>query len=175
MSTLHVTYELCSADYRDVFVAYRKASFFRRWLQRIIVSLATLILGLEIALFIIDQSNPNVHNAYLNLRPLAVLAVLWLLVFLVFPHFNARKQFQNSPSSQGTIRLEADDKGIHVISAITDTKTEWTAYVRWLEGSEVFAVMSSPVVFMVIPKRAFTPEQLTLFRELLRTKIAGKK
>jgi len=49
----------------------------------------------------------------------------------------------------------------------------WNHYRKWMEDESVFVLLSSAMVFVLIPKRAFDQDQLALFREMLHKKIPG--
>ncbi len=63
--------------------------------------------------------------------------------------------------------MEASDTGLTVHTAHADSKASWSAYVAWAETKSVFVILPQPRIYVPIPKRAFTPEQLVEFRELL--------
>ena len=47
----------------------------------------------------------------------------------------------------------------------------WNHYNKWIEDESVFVLFTSAIIFVLIPKRAFDPKQLVLFREMLHAKI----
>jgi hypothetical protein len=56
-------------------------------------------------------------------------------------------------------------------SPSTDASVSWKNYIKWIEDECVFVLLSSPLLFILIPKRAFDADQLALFRNTLRQKI----
>lgn len=110
-------------------------------------------------------------DAFRNLNPLYILFILWTIIFWASPYRSARSQFRGSPSAKAHITLDVTDAGLHFRSQHTDSKVGWSAYVKWLEEKAIFALFPNPKVFIVIPKRAFTADQMSEFRELLREHV----
>ncbi len=67
--------------------------------------------------------------------------------------------------------IEASDAGLAVHSAYGESKVSWSAYMAWAEVKSVFVILPQPRIYVPIPERAFTAEQLNEFRELLRRNI----
>lgn len=70
--------------------------------------------------------------------------------------------------------VEASDEGLVVQTAHGNSKVSWSAYVAWAEGKSVFVILPQPRIYIPIPKRAFSNEQLDQFREILRRNIGRK-
>lgn len=101
-------------------------------------------------------------------------ATLWFTFMLGGPWLSARRQFKGSPSAQVPIQVEASDEGLFFHSAHADSKISWSAYVAWGENKTTFVILPQPRTYFPIPKRAFSPEQLEDFRNILRRNV-GKK
>jgi len=71
--------------------------------------------------------------------------------------------------------LDVTDAGLQFRSQHTDSKVDWSAYVKWLEEKTIFALFPNPKIFIVIPKRAFTVDQVSEFRELLRQHVKPER
>jgi hypothetical protein len=110
-----------------------------------------------------------------SFAPSMVLLALLLIFVPATRWLNARRQFRSAPSAQAPITMTVSDEGVAFRSQYTDSKVAWSLFVRWLDGKSVFALLQSNVVFNVIPKRAFSPDQLAEFREILRRKIGEGK
>jgi len=103
-----------------------------------------------------------------------VFGVVWFAYMLLAPKFSSRRQFRGMPTAQSPITMAISDAGIAVHTLHADSKVAWSAYVGWGESKSVFVIMPQPRIYIAIPKRAFTDEQLGEFREMLRRNI-GKK
>ena len=101
-------------------------------------------------------------------------AVAAALLFIQWgaPCLNAKRQFRNTPSSQGQIELDVQDVGLRFRSVSTDGLVSWKHFIKWIEDESVFVLFSSPQIFVLIPKRAFDADQLPVFQQSLRQKIA---
>jgi hypothetical protein len=70
--------------------------------------------------------------------------------------------------------MEASNSGLHVRSEHYDARLNWSTYIGWAEGESVFVLFPQPRIYVPIPKRAFSTEQLGQFREILRRNIGTK-
>jgi hypothetical protein len=95
---------------------------------------------------------------------------------IIFAHpFLWRRQFAKIPPSQMQVTAEFSEKEVHFQSAKTDSVAQWEHFVGWRESRDLFLLYQRTNLFNMVPKRAFTPEQLTEFRELLARKIPQMK
>lgn len=69
---------------------------------------------------------------------------------------------------------ELNDDGVVAETLVSETRLKWNAFESWFENDQNFALYSGLSVYM-FPKRAFTPEQLAEFRDLLARKLPPKK
>jgi YcxB-like protein len=102
---------------------------------------------------------------------IVVFAALWFTFMSAGPWLSARRQYRNTPTAHTPITIDASDTGLHIQSVHADSKVVWSAYVAWREYKSVFVILPQPRIYVPIPKRAFTIEQLNEFRELLRRNI----
>jgi len=145
-------------------------TLFLRWSYRVSQGIVILALGVGVTLFAIDPHN----SALRNLAPLYILLMLWILWFYGAPYLSARSQFRGSPSARTSMTLEASDAGLHFRSEYSDSRIAWSAFVRWVDEKAVFTLFPNPRIFIVVPKRAFRPDQINEFRELLRSRIKAQ-
>jgi YcxB-like protein len=167
---MEVNYQLTVDDYRRAIKASRNRNSFLRWSYRLSQGIVILALGVGVTLFAIEPHN----RAIQNLAPLYVILMFWILWFLGTPYLSARSQFRASPSTKTPINFTFTDEGLHFRSKLADSKVDWSAYVNWVEEKAIFAVFPHPRIFIVIPKRAFSADQLIEFRELLCEKVKRK-
>ena len=106
-----------------------------------------------------------------NLMPIFLLGAMWLILLWVTPYFWARSHLRGSPSAKGPVTLIVSETGLHMRTQHVDSSMEWSTFVKWVEEKQVVALLTSPKSFVTIPKRAFEPNQLAEFRELLRRKV----
>jgi hypothetical protein len=167
---MEVNYQLTVDDYLRAIKASRNRNAFFRWLYRLSLGIVIVAFGVGATLFTIDPHS----RALRNLAPLYIFLILWIVWFYGAPYLSARSQFRGSPSAKTPITLIAAEEGLHFRSRQTDSKVDWSAYVNWIEEKTIFALFPHPKIFIVIPKRVFSADQLVQFRELLRQKVKQK-
>jgi hypothetical protein len=168
---MQVTYQLTPEDYRQGLIAYRKRTTFSRWSYRIVQTVAVGALAL-LMLFSLAGSFMDRRAEFIsNLLPLIYVAIAWIALLYGAPYLSARSQFKGNPSSKGPITLEVSEEGFHTKSQFSDSNIGWGAIVGFVEMKTIFAIFPAPRIFYPIPKRAFTPDQLTEFRQLLKQNI----
>lgn len=67
------------------------------------------------------------------------------------------------------------DSGMHIRSPHYDSQVGWSTYIGWAENASVFALFPQPRIYVPIPKRALTAEQLDEFREILHRNVGETK
>ena len=104
----------------------------------------------------------------IGLIALGVFAIS-LLPLVLYQQFKSNKKltipFNITPSLEG-IEMTAD---------YGNSLTRWKAYVQFVENKELFLLYPQPALFLVYPKRFFSPEQLEEFGRLVRTNVLPKK
>jgi hypothetical protein len=168
---MQVTYQLTPKDYHHGLLAWRNLKKWRRWLLRCAYFLVGLTLLLSLLPLLL---RPGTVMPRIWATPFAF-AVCWFAFMLIVPRLSARRQFRNTPTAQAPATIEASDAGLHVQSAHADSRVAWSAYVAWGENKSVFVILPQPRIYVPIPKLAFTAEQVSEFRELLRRNTVPPK
>lgn len=167
---MQITFQLTPNDYYQGLLAWRNLKLWRRWLIRCAYVLMALTIPVNLVL---AYARPDPGTLKTSLGILGFAAV-WFTFMLASPRISARSQFRGSPSAQSPITMEASDEGLVLHSAHADSKVSWSAYVAWAEARSVFVVLPQPRIYVPIPKRAFSEQEVAEFREMLRRNI-GKK
>jgi hypothetical protein len=68
-----------------------------------------------------------------------------------------------------------DKAGVHWRWEGGSADVEWKTFIRFLECKNLFLLYYSPVVFVMVPKRALLPEQRPEFLTLLLQNVPGRK
>jgi hypothetical protein len=155
-------------DYRRAFTAHRKkgASLFIRWLMRLCIVAGTISL-LVFLLFILTGQ----HALNVVLPPLFIGAG-WLWIGLGGSYqLSARIQFSKNPVLREPRRLEITDEGVTTDAGIASSQMSWKAYLRFVEWKDSFLLYTSPVCFVIIPKRVLQPAQVDELRQLLKMNV----
>jgi len=164
---VRITFQLTPKDYHQGLLAWRSFKTWRRWLLRC----AYFLVGLTILVsLLLPLVRPGSEMLKIWAAPLAF-AVIWFAFMLGAPWLSARQQYRNTPTAQTPISIEASDTGLSIQSAHADSRVAWSAYAAWGENKSVFVVLPQPRIYVPIPKRAFSAEQLVEFRELLGRNI----
>lgn len=139
----------------------------RRWVFRLIWIVISVLIALALALLAFRP----IMSTLQTVGPLIGAGVAWLVILVAAPHLSARRQFRNTPSAHDQMTIEVSDSGLQIRSVHADSKVAWSAYMAWGEYKSVFVILPQPRIYVPIPKRAFTAEQLVEFRELLGRNI----
>ena len=167
---MQVTFQLTPQDYYQGLLLWRSLKAWRRRLLRG----AYLVLGLVLlssVLLPLALRKPEMLKIWAS--PSAF-ALIGLVLMLGAPWLSAQRQYRNTPTAHAPMTIETSDWGIHVQSAHGESKIAWSAYVAWGESKSVFVILPQPKIYIPIPKRAFTAEQVPGLRELLRRNIGMK-
>lgn len=145
-----IEYELSPKEH----IRFRlKAIFFEK--QNILFFIVLLILG---ALYAI-QTSRRVYAPFIALIP-----VLWFFGTYFFLKYRIKKR---DPVFPPRTKLEYDSEKIKFESDKIKMQMSWSCLYKFAEYSEFLAVSFSYYPAF-IPKRAFTPEQLEEFKNLLK-------
>jgi hypothetical protein len=164
---MEVTFQLTQEDYRHGLRAWQVRSAWRRWNYRLslIFMIALLVVGLILAIW-----NATFYEKSMSWFLIA-LPVVWLFGVWVSPRIQARIQFRRMPSAHSLTTLAISDAGMHMHSDHYDSQIKWPTYIGWSEGKSVFVLFPQPRIYVPIPKRAFSDEQVNEFREILRRNV----
>lgn len=167
---MKITYQLTKDDYRHGLIAWRNMRLSTRWSFRIFEIGSCLLIVFSVILIVLHPASSNLTS---QIEGIGIGAV-WLFFIWGYPWVSARRQFRSTPSAQQPMTIEATDSGLHIQSVHADSQVAWSTYVGWKEEKSVFIILPQPRIYVPIPKRAFSIEQLAEFREILRRNV-GKK
>jgi len=168
---MEVNYELTQQDFFQSYMAHRNRSFISKWSFRLLISIALLFAALGVVLLVIRRDAETISTVF----PLFGLSAAWVVIFWLLPWWTARNQFSKQPAAHGTKRLIVQAGGPHWEGSGGNADIKWQAFIRCVEGKNQFLLYSSPACFHIIPKRAFTSDQLAEFRELLAQNIQERR
>jgi hypothetical protein len=163
---MEITFELQKDDLREGYALYLKEPY---------VLNRGLAYFLIVVLFVCGAGMILItENWFWGLLPVGAAAV-YIIRFAMLPNQLASRLYSRLSKANSPVTLAITEEGISSHTPTADTRRKWADYNGWRESQNVFAVMHSGTQFSSIPKRAFTPEQLAEFRELLARKIPQKK
>ena len=127
-----------------------------------------------------SSAYPWMHsqNATWNfLIPTIILIITVVLVFIVtLAPPNKRKLhrlWQEQPSFQQPQTLTLDETGISISNPLSSSRLNWASFRGWSETQNLFVVLSTDRVRVIIPKRSASAEQVGELREMLASRIIG--
>jgi hypothetical protein len=152
-----------SVDAYDLFAASGSGRYSRRSLPWV----GACGLGAE-AYYLIVQPRRDI---------ILIVAGFAVSVSLLFYRFGHRQWFRGVYRKDHRFKHEftADisDEGIHIITPFSDSLVKWNAFVRYLEGKDIFTLCVSEGNFFIFPKRAFAQGEDAEFRSLLQRKVGS--
>lgn len=86
-------------------------------------------------------------------------------------YFGGRREFPLIEVLQGNREMQFDEMGHATRGPRYFCQLSWETYRGFIEKPNVFLLSQPPGLYVTIPKRAFSPDQLTHFRELLSQKV----
>jgi hypothetical protein len=85
-------------------------------------------------------------------------------------YFGRRREFLRTETLQGNREMQFDEVNHRTVAPKFAYDASWDCYKSFVETPNLI-VLSQPPGFAMIPKRAFSVEQLPVFRELLSRKV----
>jgi YcxB-like protein len=161
---MQAAYELTKKDIVDGVVSNYKQ---HRTLW--ITAHAALIFG--VAAFLLHLVMPAMYpRLTVNGLPIALFAVIYVWFF---PRLAGFLLYSKAPWMNGAWKLIADNSGIHWEWNGGSADLEWKNFVSWFEGQNQFLLYSSRAAYHIVPKRAFSSEQIEELRALFARNIGG--
>lgn len=118
-------------------------------------------------------SNPEDHSAWLVGSAVFGLG-LWYLYGLGVQvwrdKFGRRREFPRTELLQGIQAMRFSEAGLQVRGQGLSYEASWDRYKAFLETPHLF-ILSMPPGYTMIPKRAFVPDQLEQFQQMLSKKL----
>ena len=170
VQSLEVTYQLSEQDYRDGIRAWQRRTPARRKSYYATVIIMSFLFALGVVFL---AWSPDLEIRYLSFFALGLPSICFLSLW-IGPRVQARMQYRRMPSAQVPMTMTVSDFGMHIRSVHGDSRVHWSAYIGWSEGKSVFVLFPQPRIYIPIPKRAFSSEQLIEFRDILQRNV-GKK
>jgi hypothetical protein len=161
---MEITYHLEQRDFYDALIAHRNRSKRMKWFHRLIAYIIFIFVGIGGFIGIVLEPNLQWLKNFFSILLIAAFyaGILWAL-----PWWMAKNQFSKQPAAHGSKMVSLDSSGVHWRWDGGSSDIEWKNFIRVHEAKSQFLFYSSPFFFNIVPKRAFTPEQLTAFRALI--------
>ena len=109
------------------------------------------------------------------LLPGAILILVWILVFRVYPPFATRRKFRQSTTLQGEIINEVSAEGLwQKTSSGSYGFSKWQDLKYWRESDEIIVVVYPSDVFCILPKASLSSDEQTELRDILAKALPQK-
>jgi hypothetical protein len=165
---MKIIYRITEEDFmeaHDLFIANEK--WIRRMSRRTMPWMGGLILLLSIVILSL-RKDPIVSI------PFGLMGAYFLYCGFALRRF-FRKQYRKDQRYRHEITADISEEGVHVVTPSADTRSKWSAIVRFLESDKIFMFFYAEWTFSVVPKRAFAPGEIDSFRDILHRYIPAPK
>lgn len=164
---MKICYSLTPEDYREYQELYltRMARFWEKYHYRIFVTFGIIVLlaGLNWIFVEHRESYPGW---------VAILGGLYLLFAGVWGRLKWRRWFGKHAHLYQDLEGEITEEGLSVRSRTEETRAKWEHYSTFVESQNLLVLLDPQENWLVLPKRAFAPEDLRSCLKLLRGNVA---
>jgi YcxB-like protein len=165
---MEIVYRVSEKDYiaaHDLYVANEKP--IRRWSRRLLPWEGAFIIFLALTLVIFARD----WEAGMFLCLIGIFCIYY--AFALRRYFT--KRYRTDQRFKQEFKLQVSENGLHFMSPSVESQSDWRAAVRYLESDDIFMLFSAPMIFAVIPKRAFSPGDADAFRDLLARNVQAPR
>lgn len=101
------------------------------------------------------------------------------ILLLFIPQFSRaalRKQYRSTPLLQESQSLQADFSGLHFRSQSSSSDTAWSTFLGFTEDKHNFLLIrQGNLIFVAIPKRVLSEQQIEEVRSVFETYLSRKR
>jgi len=155
---IEIYYQRTFDDYQEAVAAQRSKSL-RLKIVGVVVAVALYLVGVIVLMSFGRSQGLAVLVTAVGLPLLAKSVSYAYRIWL-------RRDFRRHPSIALPEKTCIDEAGLHSDSEVAYGTTKWTAYNGFRETQNLFLLYLGPRMAHVLPKRAFSTEQLEEFRRL---------
>jgi hypothetical protein len=165
---MRIVYRISEHDFmeaRDLFIANEKP-WYRRWSRRLMPWIGGFVLLMQVFYLII------VPHRHIGFTVIGSLIGFYLLYcgFALRRYF--RRLYQKDQRFKHDFTDDFSEQDIHVITPFADSHMKWNGFFRFLESDDIFMVFIAQWNFLILPKRAFAPDEADVFRTTIQHNIA---
>jgi hypothetical protein len=88
-------------------------------------------------------------------------------------HFGLKKEFPRIEEFQGEREMWFDEEGHRTKGPRFSSAHSWDTFRRYAQTANLYVLFLPPGLFVILPKRAFSPSDLVAFNDLVSRKITG--
>lgn len=139
------------------------AMVYQNWAVKVMTLLGVPI---GVLLLLIFFSNPS----SLDSPPYLMLVFpVFILAFPLLVYYGARKNFKTNARLKERMSYEFTNEGLRITGQSFESNLSWDGVHRLVEAKKWILVYESASLAIPIPKSAFTPDQLSEFKEFLKS------
>lgn len=168
MLPIHLSFRYAEADYQD-FIHYHLTKGRGR---RSLVNVGLMVAGLGV-LYAWMSPEPFPYNLLSAVLPVLVFGVVWLLMIRWLTRRNLKMALDSSPQFWEQREIEITEEGMEIHAETFNTDYLWKGVQKMVETPESFLIYNNPYSAVILPKRAFTAEQLEAFRPIVQKSVNG--
>lgn len=169
---MHIEYQISEADYvRASWIALRKRSIAGaiRFYYVLVFVILFAFMG-TLPLFAVKSVHDFVSWIFPDLFGIALLAYL---IFIQW--FKFHREYRKSTQLHFQTSLDVEETGVHFTTAISDSRSNWQLYAKFIECKSAFLLIPrGNQGFVPIPKRELTSPQIDELRRLFSTHLYFK-
>lgn len=95
--------------------------------------------------------------------PVLMMLALWWAIY----RFTVRRSMTLAPQMREPRQCTITPEGLNVAAETFTSTYTWDEFQKKVETPEAFLLFTSAMTAVILPKRAFTPEQMTAFKTYL--------
>ena len=95
---------------------------------------------------------------------------IWFVLYPWRRRAYLKRRYRRTRTGKAHTSVEISEESIHVEGENADTELSWKGVQSYLEDQKTFLLYWAPAKFMILPKRSFTPEQISQLQSLLARK-----
>ena len=152
-----VSYQLSAKELANLLF---RRTFFRRTLSWGFGIICIVLLFVAISYFATDSVNES---------GFVILGVVVLIP--LFAYISIRKAVNHNPMATAQTKLTYRETGLYFETPHSQWEVAWPGFIEWKENQKYLFLWigtDKKVPAVVIPKRAFTADQLATFKDLLK-------
>ena len=174
---MQLEYTITPEDYMQATGLWMRNASSRPQISYWLCSWPGIVVGVLAVVLAIPVASSSLFRAQDNMAAI----ILWIVLvcFLLTLPIRYRRVVKKRYDMQrmaATIRVEMNETGVEIIrtSGDADVRYRWQAFVKQLESESLYLLFPTEMSFVIIPKRALTPDQQTELRDLLAAHIPSK-
>jgi hypothetical protein len=106
--------------------------------------------------------------------PIVLLVSFWVGLLLYARKRAARKTLEGKTERERSVTFELDPAGYSVSTPTSSSRSDWSNLYRYEEGKTAFLFYVNPTVQQILPKRAFSDDDIVKVRALLAAQVTQK-